>query len=141
MTNKCGRTRQRTNNLRDELIWGMNSVTELATVYYYTRRSIRSGSQSTLTGDKAWCIIAPIERYSVFILHRLRNEFLQLILISLDSASWELHKYSRRICGPMKKIPMLTPAPRNRTRDLKTARPTLYLTTTDTIYSGYKHFQ
>ena len=23
MTNKCGRTRQRTNNLRDELIWGM----------------------------------------------------------------------------------------------------------------------
>ena len=22
MTNKCGRTRQRTNNLRDELIWG-----------------------------------------------------------------------------------------------------------------------
>ena len=23
MTNKCGRTRQRTNNLRDDLIWGM----------------------------------------------------------------------------------------------------------------------
>ena len=40
MTNKCGRTRQRTNNLRDELIWGINAASELATVYYYTRRSI-----------------------------------------------------------------------------------------------------
>ena len=38
----------------------------------------------------------------IFILHRLRNKFLQLILISLDSASWELHQYSRRMCGPMK---------------------------------------
>ena len=27
-------------------------------------RSIRGGSQSTPPGDKAWCIIAPIERYS-----------------------------------------------------------------------------
>ena len=34
--------------------------------------------------------------------HRLRNKFLQLILISLDSASWGLHQYSRRMCGPMK---------------------------------------
>ena len=41
LTNKCGRTRQRTNNLRDELIWGMNSASELVTVYYYTCRSIR----------------------------------------------------------------------------------------------------
>ena len=40
---------------------------------------------------------------NIFILHRLRNKFLQLILISLDSASWELHQYSRRMCGPMKK--------------------------------------
>ena len=64
MTNKCGRTRQRTNNLRDELSWGMNYASELATVYYYTRRSIRGGCQSTPPGDKAWCIIAPIERYS-----------------------------------------------------------------------------
>ena len=40
MTNKCGRTSQRTNNLRDELIWGMNSARELATVYYYKHRSI-----------------------------------------------------------------------------------------------------
>ena len=41
-------------------------------------------------------------RLNIFILHRLRNKFLQLILISLDSASWELHQYSRRMCGPMK---------------------------------------
>ena len=41
---------------------------------------------------------------NIFILHRLRNKFLQLILdlISLDSASWELHQYSRRMYGPMK---------------------------------------
>ena len=64
MTNKCGWTRQRTNNLRDKLIWGINSASELATVYYYTRRGIRGGRQSTLPGEKAWCIIAPIERYS-----------------------------------------------------------------------------
>ena len=42
------------------------------------------------------------KRLNIFILHRLRNKFLQLILISFDSASWELHQYSRRICGPMK---------------------------------------
>ena len=47
---------QRTNNLRDELIWGMNSASELATVYCYTRRSIRGGSQFTSPGDKAWRI-------------------------------------------------------------------------------------
>ena len=29
---------------------------------------------------------------NIFILHRLRNNFLQLLPISLDSASWELHK-------------------------------------------------
>ena len=39
---------------------------------------------------------------NIFILQRLRNKFLQLILISLDSASWELHQYSHRMCGPMK---------------------------------------
>ena len=39
---------------------------------------------------------------NIFILHRLRNDFLQLILISLHSASRELHQYSRRMCGPMK---------------------------------------
>ena len=50
--------------VRDELIWGLNSACELATVYYYTRRSIRGGGQSTPSGDKGWCIIAPTERYS-----------------------------------------------------------------------------
>ena len=64
MTYKSRQTRQRTNNLRDELIWGMNSASELATVYYDTCRSISGGSQSTLPGDKAWCIIALIKRYS-----------------------------------------------------------------------------
>ena len=72
---------------------------------------------------------------SIFISHRLRNMFLQLILISLDSTSWELHQHSSRMCGPMK-IPKLTPAPGNRTWDLMIARPTLYLTTTDTTYRG-----
>ena len=32
MTNKEGPTMQKANNLRDELIWGMNSPSELATV-------------------------------------------------------------------------------------------------------------
>ena len=49
---------------------------------------------------------------NIFISHRLRNKFLQLILISLDSASWELHQYSRRVCGPMK-----NPKVENRSRD------------------------
>ena len=39
---------------------------------------------------------------NIFILHRLRNKFVQLILIPLDTAFWELHQYSRRMCGPMK---------------------------------------
>ena len=68
MTNKCRRTRQTTNNLRDELIWGMNSASELAAVYYYTRGSIRSGSQCTPPCDKAWCIIAPVERYTCSVI-------------------------------------------------------------------------
>ena len=66
MTNKCGRTRQRTNNLRDGLIWGISSASELATVYYFTHSNISDGSQSTPPGDKAWCIIAPKERYSSY---------------------------------------------------------------------------
>ena len=41
MTNKSERTLQSTNDFRDELIWGW-----------------------TPSGDKGWCIIAPIERYS-----------------------------------------------------------------------------
>ena len=35
MTNKCWQTRQMAINLRDKLIWGMNSASELAIVYYY----------------------------------------------------------------------------------------------------------
>ena len=44
----------------------------------------------------------------------MRNVFLQLMLISLDSASWELHLHSLQMCGPMK-IPKLAPAPGDRT--------------------------
>ena len=79
MTNKCGQTKQRTNNLRDILIWGMNSACELATMYCYTRRSIRDGSQSSSPGDKAWCIIAPIERYSGYRLFSMKKERLAII--------------------------------------------------------------
>ena len=61
-----------------------------------------------------------------YILHWLRNKFLQLILISLDSASWELRLR-------WMKIPKLAPTPENGTVGLKIARPTLHLTTTDTI--------
>ena len=76
---------------------------------------------------------------NIVILHRLRNKFLQLILISLDSTSWELYQYSRRMSGPMK-IPTLTSAPRHQTRDLMIPRPILYLTTTDTTqHTVYKH--
>ena len=77
---------------------------------------------------------------NTFVLHRLRNKFLKLILISLDSASWELHKYSRRMCGPIK-ILKLTLAPGNRTQDLKIARPRLYLTTTDTTRKWIDPYQ
>ena len=68
---------------------------------------------------------------NIFILHRLRNKVLQLILISLDSASWELHQYSRRIWGPVKN-PKIETRSWDSTRDVMIARPTLYLTTTDT---------
>ena len=71
---------------------------------------------------------------NTFILHRLRNKFLRLKVISLDFAFWDLHQYSHRMCGPWK-TPKLTPAPGNRTRDLKIAKPTLYQTllTTSTL--------
>ena len=71
---------------------------------------------------------------NIFIFHGLRNKFIQLILNSRDSASLELHQYSRRMCGPMK-IPKLTPAPRARTRDLMILRPTRYLRKSDTALS------
>ena len=47
-------------------------------------------------------LVTLIYSLNIFILHRLRDKFLQLILISVDSASWELHQYSRRKFGPMK---------------------------------------
>ena len=65
------------------------------------------------------------------VLHQLRSKFLQFVQSSLDSASWELHQYPRRMCGPMK-IPKLTRISGNRTRDLVFARPTLFLKITDT---------
>ena len=40
-----------------------------------------------------------VDSLNIFILHRLRNKILQLILISLDSASWELHQYSGQCVG------------------------------------------
>ena len=58
----------------------------------------------------------------------MRNKFLQFILISPDSASWELAPN----VGANEKIQNLTPAPGNRTLDLKIVRPTLYLKTMDT---------
>ena len=45
---------------------------------------------------------------------------------SLDSASWELYQYLRRMCGPMEN-------PKNRTRDLMAGRPALNVRTMDTI--------
>ena len=56
-----------------------------------------------MTGDNG--LFLPSEQLlslNIFILHRSRNKLLQLKLIFLDSASWELHQYSRRMCGPMK---------------------------------------
>ena len=65
MMNMCWRTRQKTTNLRDELIWGMNSASELATMYYYTHRSRGGGeSQSTPPDDQAWCINAVIDIFN-----------------------------------------------------------------------------
>ena len=58
------------------------------------------------------CTLSLSLSLNIFILHRLRNKFLQLILISLDSASWELYQYSRRMCGPMK-----SPKVETRSRD------------------------
>ena len=56
MTNKSGRTKHRTNNLRDELNLG----------------PIQSG-------DKGWCIIAPIERYSSYRYFQYKKKSLAII--------------------------------------------------------------
>ena len=73
---------------------------------------------------------------NIFIVHRLRKKFVQLILFSPDSAAWELHQYSRRMCGPIK-MPKLTPTPGNRTWDLGTPNPT----TTETLKHLTLHSQ
>ena len=65
------------------------------TVYFYTSSSLIYTLEIHIQSFKDSVSL------NIFILHRLRNKFLQLILISLDSASWELHQYSRRKCGPM----------------------------------------
>ena len=82
-------TRQRSNNL----IWGMNSASELATVYYYTHRSIRGGSQSTLPGNKGWCIIAPIERYSSYRHFQWKKKELQSLMTWFCLFSHAVVKY------------------------------------------------
>ena len=53
---------------------------------------------------------------NLFMSHRLRNKFLQRILISLDSVPG--NQYWRRMYGPME-IPKFTRASVSRTRDLK----------------------
>ena len=89
MTNKCGRTKQRTNNLRGELLLGMNSASELATVYYYTR----NGSQSIPPGYKDWCFIAPIEQYSGYRHIKLKKKDLQSSMPSFRLFSHAVANY------------------------------------------------
>ena len=92
---------------------------------------------------------------NIFILHRLRNKFLQLSYTKLSRFCFlgTTPALAPNVWAN-EKIPKLTPAPMNRTQDLKTARPTLYLLTTDTTVvfhrienivrkeenSGYQHF-
>ena len=64
-------------------------------------------------------------KFKTFNLHQLRNKFLQLILISLNSASWELHQYWHWMCGPMKNPVVETGS---WTRDIMIAKLTLNLT-------------
>ena len=67
----------------------------------------------------------------------LKNKILQLILISLDSTSWELKQHQDLMCGPLK-IPNMIPAPRNRTWILMIVRLMLFLMIKDTTpYVGY----
>ena len=66
------------------------------------RRKVRPNSRPVPVGYTSAAALLTELSLNIFILHRLRNKFLQLILISLDSASWELHQYSRRMCEPMK---------------------------------------
>ena len=74
----------------------------------------------------------PEEGSNDLVFTSIEKQGLATYTISLVSAFWELQQYSCRKCEPMK-IPKLTSAPGNRTSDPMIAKPTLYLTTTDTI--------
>ena len=58
----------------------------------------------------------------------MTNNFIQLRLVYLDSASLGLYQYARRMYEPVK-IQKFTPATWNRTQDLMTSRPTLNIMT------------
>ena len=62
MRNRSGRTGQRTNNLRDELIWGQTLSVNWPTLYIHVGVS---GAVTSLLRQvtNGWCIIAPVERY------------------------------------------------------------------------------
>ena len=77
-----------------------------------------------LNAKKNHCLISNIENL-VPKIRSVKFSFLLRILISLHSAFWEIHCYSRRMCGPIK-FPKLTPAARNRTWDLMIAKSMLY---------------
>ena len=46
-------------------------------------------------------VTLPEDKTIKHIYFTLRKKFLQLILISFDSASWKLHRYSHPVGGPM----------------------------------------
>ena len=59
---KVQRTGQRPNNLRDELIWGMNSASPSCIAIHIGVSGAVASRLRQVT--KLRCIIAPIERYS-----------------------------------------------------------------------------
>ena len=70
---------------------------------------------------------------NILIIHRLRNKFLQIILISLDSASWELHQYPHRMCGPMKNPEVETLSRDSNSRPYDCKADALFTTTDTTL--------
>ena len=84
-----------------------------------------------LTWAKTFCyiLIFCIRRlFKHLFSHRLRNKFLQFILISRFCFLGTTPVLAPNVWAN-EKIPKLTTTPGNRTRDLNIARPTLYLTT------------
>ena len=65
--------------------------------------------------------------FSMFILHRFINSFLQLLQISLGSASFELHSTCAE-CADRLIAPKLRPAVRNQARAHMIAKPSLNIT-------------